>query len=179
MAAGAHGVAATPNELGPNLSEKQLRAVETQMLGPEHAAEHAAIRARARAQAANPAAAAAAARAAVPKALVSGPPSLIGQWDAPFPIPIFGINAVMLPTGKVMWWSYPLSPAARTNTSEAWLWDPSTGATTKVNPPLGQDINGDGQPCCPTGARRSWPDTTRPAPGRKPRRSRYSPPAPT
>src|SRR5215208_775948 len=146
VAAGARGGAGTSDELG-NLSEKQIEAVETQILGPEHASEHADIRARAKTEEADPAVAKAAARAAAPNAaLVSGPPDQVGQWAAPFPIPIFGINAVMLPTGKVMWWSYPLSPAARTNTSEAWLWDPATGATTKVNPPLGPDTDGDGQP---------------------------------
>jgi hypothetical protein len=42
----------------------------------------------------------------------------------------------------VMWWSYPFGE--RINTSEAWLWDPATGQTKHVDPPLGQDYDGDG-----------------------------------
>ena len=75
-----------------------------------------------------------------PKA--AGPADQVGQWAAPFNIPIFGINAVMLPTGKVMWWSYPLGP--RFNTSQAFLWDPATGQTKEVDPPLDRDTDGDG-----------------------------------
>src|SRR3954451_17819145 len=132
-AAGAHGGGGASDELG-NLRERQIRAVETQILGPEHAAEHAAIRARARTQGADTDAATREATAQAQAALVSGPSDQIGQWAAPFPIPIFGINAVMLPTGKVMWWSYPLGP--RFNTSQAFLWDPATGREKKVAPPI-------------------------------------------
>ena len=143
LAAEAGGEAATPG--GPKLSETQIEQIETQILGPEHPAEHAAIRAHARAENKDPEAALAAAHAAgadavTPKA--AGPPDQVGQWAAPFNIPIFGINAVMLPTGKVMWWSYPFG--SRINTSQAWLWDPATGQTKRVDPPLGQDYDGDG-----------------------------------
>ena len=74
--------------------------------------------------------------------MAAGPADQVGQWAAPFNIPIFGINAVMLPTGKVMWWSYPLGP--RFNTSQAFLWDPATGQTKEVDPPLDRDTDGDG-----------------------------------
>jgi hypothetical protein len=143
LAAEASGPAATPE--GPKLTETQIEQVETQILGPEHAAEHAAIREHARAENKDPEAALAAAHAAgadavTPKA--AGPADQVGQWAAPFNIPIFGINAVMLPTGKVMWWSYPFG--SRINTSQAFLWDPATGQTKEVDPPLGQDYDGDG-----------------------------------
>ena len=149
LAAEASGPAATPE--GPKLTETQIEQVETQILGPEHAAEHAAIRQEARKEGKNPEAAIAAAHAATTEAavtprdatpLAAGPPDQVGQWAAPFNIPIFGINAVMLPTGKVMWWSYPFG--SRINTSQAWLWDPATGQTKRVDPPLGQDYDGDG-----------------------------------
>ena len=55
------------------------------------------------------------------------------------------INAAMLPTGKVLWYSYPANPnliAAgpdAPNTAQAWLWDPVTGHTKRVDPPLWLD----------------------------------------
>ena len=53
----------------------------------------------------------------------------------------------MLPTGKVMWFSYPKNPSVRhggdgpasPNTAQAWLWDPATGQQTRVDPPLWRD----------------------------------------
>jgi hypothetical protein len=140
IASGNHSVSGSPGELG--LSESELRETETEMLGAAHAAEHAKQRALARVQEAS----GAATQSTGLETSAAGPPAQVGQWGAAFSIPIFGINAVMLPTGKVMWWSYPFSPETpRANTAEAWLWDPATGATTKVNPPLGQDYDGDGQ----------------------------------
>ena len=71
---------------------------------------------------------------------------------APFSIPVMGIHAAMLPTGKVMWFSYPKNPSPRhggqgvndPNTAQAWLWNPATGNTKRVDPPLWRDP-GDGQ----------------------------------
>ena len=70
-----------------------------------------------------------------------------GRWAAPFSIPVMGIHAALLPTGKVMWFSYPRNPAPRhggggvndPNTAQAWLWDPATGGTRRVDPPLWRD----------------------------------------
>ena len=53
----------------------------------------------------------------------------------------------MLPTGKVIWFSYRKNPAPvgggeaprSPNTAQAWLWDPATGATRRVDPPLWRD----------------------------------------
>ena len=63
---------------------------------------------------------------------VSGTPSKrrISKW------PIVAIHAALLPTGKVMFFSYPTYPG-RPNNAEAYLWDPANPtappvATTKV-----------------------------------------------
>ena len=81
-----------------------------------------------------------------PALRLAGPPDQVGQWEAPVPIPIFGIHAVVLATGKVMWWSYPFgSGEPRQNTAEAWLWDPATGASTRVDPPQVPDPDNPGQ----------------------------------
>jgi Domain of unknown function (DUF1929)/Concanavalin A-like lectin/glucanases superfamily/Glyoxal oxidase N-terminus/IPT/TIG domain/Galactose oxidase, central domain len=56
-------------------------------------------------------------------------PAVVGEWSAPFPIPAKGIHATMLPTGKVLWFSYPVNEIG----SDAWLWDPTTGATKNVS----------------------------------------------
>ena len=58
-----------------------------------------------------------------------------------------GINAALLPTGKVLWFSYPRNPSPRyntgglpsPNTAQAWLWDPASGSNTRVDPPLWRD----------------------------------------
>jgi hypothetical protein len=119
------------------MSERQLRAFETKVLGPEHAREHALLRRAER-------------RGEVPhdsspriRAAAVGNPADIGRWSAPFSIPVMAIHAAVLPTGKVMWFSYPKNPnprfnddAAHTpNWAQAWLWDPRTGQSKRVNPP--------------------------------------------
>ena len=110
------------------------------MLGPTHAAEHALQRSRAQVQEGAPAApTAAAARDDRGRAAIAGPPAQVGRWSAPFSIPVFGIHAVMLPTGKVMWWAYPYGVDPKQNTAQAWLWDPRTGAFKRVDPPLWLD----------------------------------------
>lgn len=65
-------------------------------------------------------------------------PGLDGRWDPPFDIPVIGIHAALLPTGKVMWFSYPDGDRSQ-NTTQAWLWDPGTGSTKRVDPPLVTD----------------------------------------
>jgi Domain of unknown function (DUF1929) len=127
---------------GSEVSEQELRELETEMLGPEHAAEHALQRALARERSAAPSSTSAVAVAAEEhaRAAAAGPPEQVGRWSAPFSIPIFGIHAVMLPTGKVMWWSYPdpFGPDRR-NTAQAWLWDLRSGSFKRIDPPLWLD----------------------------------------
>jgi hypothetical protein len=125
----------------PGMSERRLRAFETRVLGPEHAREHALMRRRAaRARAGEGGSVRAAAAAA-------GPPEDVGRWSAPFSIPVMAIHASVLPTGKVLWFSYPKNPNPNknggdynaANTSQAWLWDPATGQNKRVDPPLWRD----------------------------------------
>jgi hypothetical protein len=135
------GDAAASTAVAPaGVSESQLRAIETQALGAEHAAEHATQRAAAR-------------RAS--RRLHRGPgpvsraaqvdPAIGGRWDSPFPAKTFGIHASLLPTGKVMFWGYPVAEPGqpRPNYGQAWLYDPTRGtgddAWTEIKPPL---VNG-------------------------------------
>jgi hypothetical protein len=126
------------------MSERELRATETATLGAEHAREHALTRRALRLKTAGGEAddplarpAAAAAAAAIPP---PGDPAEVGQWEtAKVPFPITAIHAAMLPTGKVMFFTYPKD----TNYAQAWLWDPAndpTGAAlVRKDPP---DLNG-------------------------------------
>ena len=125
----------------PGMSEKELHAFETAVLGAAHAREHALLRKAAR-------------RGELPDersprlhAAAVGDPADVGRWTAPFPIPVMAVHAAVLPTGKVMWFSYPKNPNVRhggdgpasPNTAQAWLWDPATGQQTRVDPPLWRD----------------------------------------
>ncbi len=129
----------------PGMAEKELREFETATLGPEHAAEHATLRRAMRLREANPVdpepirnGRSVAAAAAV------GEPADVGRWDASATVdfPIVAIHAAMLPTGKVMIFSYPKSPEE--NSAQAWLWDPATGQKVRRDPPLWLDPK-DGQ----------------------------------
>lgn len=142
-ASGNHPQLTPADELG--LTEAQLRDFEIATLGPAHAAEHAEQREMLREQGEiSPAITAEAPVEA--QALAAGPPDQVGEWGSPFSIPVFGIHAVVLPTGKVLWWSYPQGTGEpRANTSQAWLWEPSTGAMTRVDPPQIPDPDNPGQ----------------------------------
>ncbi len=104
-------------------AEAALRAKEERALGPAHAAEHAQLRARARAtpeagpSATAPAAAAVAATAAE-----------VGQWQPKFSIPGVAVHAVMLRTGKILYFT-------GTTQGRAYLLDPVTRTTRAVHPP--------------------------------------------
>jgi hypothetical protein len=124
--------------------ERRLRAIESAVLGPEHAAEHARLRAYERSPywRARLRKAARRARAAA-HLMVNGPPHEVGRWTDQFDIPIFAINSIVLPTGKVLWFAYPSNPdrpPGQRNFANAWLWDPSkgegAGAFKQVDPPI-------------------------------------------
>lgn len=62
----------------------------------------------------------------------AGPdPSVVGSWSAPMPLGVIGIHAAVLPDGEVLYFELPGSTLAR-----ARRFDPSTGATTAVDPNL-------------------------------------------
>ena len=155
-----------PAPVGPG-SEAELRADETSALGAEHAAEHAQLRAGQRKAAArwrrlSPAErrdARLAIRADRRRALAvtrqaggEFPPQEFGSWTvAPFPLrgAAYGIHAALLPTSKILIWSYPayrLDTGKKPNAGEATLWDPAAGtgaAAFRAVPPL-FDLDGDG-----------------------------------
>ncbi|MCH8814894.1 MAG: hypothetical protein IH957_07310, partial [Chloroflexi bacterium] len=72
-------------------------------------------------------------------------PATQGEWSEPFETPVAGIHAAVLPTGKVLHYSYPLSPGG----SEAWTWDPDTSAFTEV--PIDKNIFCGGHASLPDG----------------------------
>ncbi len=163
--AGAHN---TPHDAsGGKLSERELLRFETRVLGAEHAREHAALRRLERlgVETTRPSrpplessgtvfSSSLAAERSLGGPAVSAAAAAIeetdGRWQPPFKIPVMAINAALLPTGKVLWYSYPANPnliAAgpdAPNTAQAWLWDPVTGHTKRVDPPLWLDPR-DGQ----------------------------------
>lgn len=56
-------------------------------------------------------------------------PELTGQWAAPINLGVKGIHSTVLPNGKVLLYSYPVSAVG----SDARLFDPATGGTTNVS----------------------------------------------
>jgi Domain of unknown function (DUF1929) len=139
--------------LSAGATEAEMRAIETAMLGPEHAAEHAAARSALRRAASGD-------LPEKPRQAISsegaptrapGPPSKLGAWThGPFAIPTYAIHSVLLPTGKVLFWGRPPVPTAgghRPNFSDAAVWSPWLGtgpeAFTDVDPPV-IDVDGPG-----------------------------------
>jgi hypothetical protein len=144
----------------PGMSERALRRVEVRMLGPAHARDHALMRSGIRQAEAN-GGDARTADATEPKLAAAadvaedvGEPADVGQWEATkTAFPIVAIHAAMLPTGKIMFFSYPTYPN-RPNNAEAYLWDPAHPEVPPVlkNPPdkaniwcAGQTFTEDGE----------------------------------
>ncbi len=132
-------------------SEAEIRAIEKDVLGPQHTAEHAALRRSDGAEGTIEGTGgqiSLSSQDAAPLA-APGPPSQVGEWtQAPFTIPTYAINSTVLPTGKVMFWGRPPRPVGGgtpTNVGEAALWSPWLGtgpeAFTDVVPP---EIDPDG-----------------------------------
>jgi Domain of unknown function (DUF1929) len=140
----AHAAASGSSGGVRGVKERQLRAFETRVLGQEHAAEHA----RSRRAVRRPATRRLLARSARRARLLARRPrarkadASLGAWTSvPFSIPVMGIHAAMLPTGKVLWFAYPSNPSrgAKIDEAQAYLWDPRTGATKRVDPPINPD----------------------------------------
>jgi hypothetical protein len=76
-------------------------------------------------------------------------PEVVGAWNpTAFPLKGYAINAVLLPTGKVLYWDRkPLVNGTREDGSRAYLWDPSTPMeSAKDVSPAPFDVDGDGVP---------------------------------
>ena len=70
--------------------------------------------------------------------VVSTDPVIVGRWSSPFVIPIVGVSAVLLHTGKVMFWSYdPVNyqNPKKGNDGVGMIWDPVTRTGVNLPPP--------------------------------------------
>jgi hypothetical protein len=160
---------AVDNACNNAATEAALRSKETALLGARHADEHAQARARK-------------CRVAAGQDIVAQPdartlasvagqsPATVGQWSAPIAVPVVGVTAVLLHTGKVLFWSYdPASyyVVSQSNRGVAYLWDPVTLAGQSIAPPEniwcgGQTIRADGRVYVAGGNLR-YPDPNAPA----------------
>lgn len=138
-AAPAHGTGEhvpAPRAVAPASAEGRLRADETATLGAEHAAAHARQRELAAVAQAHPPTAAQRA-SATPRAV---PSAQGGAWSAARPLPVIAINAILLPTGKVLMFAYPARPGyGDSDYAKAYVWDPQAGTSTAVDPPIDPD----------------------------------------
>ncbi len=97
-------------------------------------------------------------------------PLTMGRWSDPFIVPVVGVTAVLLHTGKVMFWSYdPVdyhNPANAQN-GVGYIWDPKTRLGYNIAPPeniwcAGQTILADGRVYV-AGGNLGYPDPNAPA----------------
>jgi hypothetical protein len=132
--------------------------LEVQAIGPDHARAHAeerAIKARLR-TAAGRRSVLREVRREQRKLAAKGPkarraaalpatPAASGRWADPFSLQVFAINAILLPTGKVLMFAYPFQDEGgernlTRNWAQAWLWNPAlgtgAGAFARVDPPI-------------------------------------------
>lgn len=121
-----------------------MRQIETRTLGAEHARTHAFQRAQAQREAAaerrNPVQTARIrAAAAAPRSAAN----VGGQWGPERPLPVIAITAAVLPkgpkTGWVLMFAYPARPGRTdqpTDLARAYLWDPTSGESVPVDPPV-------------------------------------------
>lgn len=85
--------------------------------------------------------------------LTTTDPLIVGRWSSPFIIPVVGVTAVVLNTGKVMFWSYdPVNyhNPLKGNDGVGFIWDPATREGYNIPPPeniwcAGQTILSDGR----------------------------------
>ncbi|MGH2840632.1 MAG: hypothetical protein ACRDKY_07395, partial [Solirubrobacteraceae bacterium] len=82
-------------------------------------------------------------------ARIAGQRDDVGYWDPTLrPLPDYAINAVVLPTGKILVWGRePYVGGVRSNLGSARLFDPLTGATKHVPPPpIAENPDSQGNP---------------------------------
>ena len=165
----------------PAAAESQLQLRETELLGKTHAAEHAMARAQQCEvqrglrpvpaknlvtsgqaslqfdaevmQAATDAAAGVATTTSSSAQKTAAGATKAGTWSTPFVIPVVGVTAVVLNTGKVLFWSY--DPAtwqdpSNSNIGVAYVFDPATRTGHGITPPEniwcgGQTVLADGR----------------------------------
>ena len=80
-------------------------------------------------------------------------PLTMGRWSSPFVIPVVGVSAVLMHTGKVMFWSYdPVNyhNPKKGNDGVGFIWNPATREGYNIPPPeniwcAGQTILSDGR----------------------------------
>ncbi|MER6396478.1 galactose oxidase-like domain-containing protein [Kitasatospora sp. NPDC001603] len=166
---GGHDGAAAPADPAPHITAPrvlaEMRDDEVAALGPEHAEEHARMRAAVRGVGDYPQTT----RTNRLKALTDSQtaanagfdPATFGAFKAYFPSPDFGDHIALLPTGKVLLFSFerietnpekepaPTQTIGRENAGRAFLWDPAKGTGTaafkQVTPPVVDMPDGLGQ----------------------------------
>jgi hypothetical protein len=74
-------------------------------------------------------------------------PSAVGAWSAPFEMGVKGIHSTVLPGGDVLLFSYPVRAVG----SDAYVWNPTTGALTNVSLNSARDIFCSGHSLLPDG----------------------------
>lgn len=83
----------------------------------------------------------------VPTVPVRADPALTGEWSAPFDLGVIGIHSILLPTGKVLLFSYPSTGPG----SAARVFDPATGTTTDASITMSRDVFCAGHSLLPDG----------------------------
>ncbi|MFI5644139.1 galactose oxidase-like domain-containing protein [Kitasatospora sp. NPDC051705] len=160
--AAAHGEPAAPgqNDLAPHVASPrvmaEMRDDEVAALGPEHAEEHARARAAIRGIGDYPQTTRTnrynALTASQASTNAGFDPAVSGAFKEYFPSPDFGDHVALLPTGKVLLFSFeriesnpekepaPTQTIGRENAGRAFLWDPAKGTGTdafkQVTPPI-------------------------------------------
>ncbi|HVF76879.1 MAG TPA: galactose oxidase-like domain-containing protein [Solirubrobacteraceae bacterium] len=136
-AAPAHGApsaAAGPATAPSGSADAQMRQAESATLGAEHAAAHARQRELVDEARSTPS------ERAAPPPLAPVAPHVGGAWSTPADLPVIAINAIMLPTGKVLMFAYPGRPGEAgsnyDNLAKAYVWDPATNTSESVDPPI-------------------------------------------
>ena len=102
--------------------------------------------------------------------VASTDPVVMGRWSSPFVIPVVGVSAVLLHTGKVMFWSYdPVNyhNPQKGNDGVGFIWNPTTRTGYNIPPPeniwcAGHTILSDGRVFI-SGGNLRYPDGNAPA----------------
>ncbi|AZM88365.1 galactose oxidase-like domain-containing protein [Streptomyces sp. W1SF4] len=143
----------SPGELRERV-RREVSPAESRGLGPEHAEAQARTRLAIRDEADRPDGARAARLASLTesqaRANAGFRPAVYGAFTAYFDSPDFGAHTALLPTGKVLLFSFEHTGAGR-----AFLWDPAkgtgAGSFTKVTPPTTAPFFRTGHALLPSG----------------------------